>query len=112
MSKQIQAKHIADTEFLALVANAQLANGGHRVFWWDINPYFELHGFPWGVVVAKARSLIKRGLLGGCVHNGKGQCRGDLEVTDLGREALRDYMTKALAAPRRSLASIAGGGNG
>lgn len=42
--------------------------------------------FPPEVILSKARSLIARGLMTGCDCG----CRGDFELTDSGRQAIRD----------------------
>lgn len=89
MEKHIQAKHLDDTEFLNHVWECQHIPvswivGPHWVNWNDIEPAYP--GVPPGVIYAKARALIRRGLLGGCVHDGKTQCRGDLELTPKGIE--------------------------
>lgn len=96
MPKQIQAKHVPDVEFLAVINVEQQANGGRWVMWRDFMAFYELRGVPEKVVYAKARALIRRGLMDGCVHDGKLQCRGDLELTDAGREALRSFVEREL----------------
>jgi hypothetical protein len=54
-------------------------------YWWDVLP--QMPDVPPGVVYAKARRLLDRGLLDACIHPGKLQCRGDLELTAAGRAA-------------------------
>lgn len=45
---------------------------------------YDVPGVPAKVALAKAKRLIKRGLLNGCACG----CRGDFELTDAGRELL------------------------
>lgn len=80
IAEVIHAKDISDVEMLRVVAaiNAQW----RWALTYDLDE--ALPSFPRKVVLAKARQLIKRGLLDGC---GCG-CRGDFEITDKGRELL------------------------
>ncbi len=57
--------------------------------------------FPPAVILSKASRLMGRGLMGGCDCG----CRGDFELTELGREFLRNGKTEAPSprALRRSL---------
>ena len=79
----VQAKDIPDRKFLAAVVTDKIENSygngtwtpGHEwAIWWSIA---KREGWPEKVALAKARSLLKRGLLTGC---GCG-CRGDLCLT-------------------------------
>lgn len=66
---------------------------------------YVMPAFPWQVILAKASRLIGRGLMGGCDCG----CRGDFELTELGREFLRNGKTEAPSprALRRSLRRLA-----
>ena len=86
----MQAKDIGDKEFLQVV----IAAIGHRhqhtgwdcggiVTIWDLEAVMP-DTWPYKVMVAKAKSLINRGLLDGC---GCG-CRGDFEITEAGDSLL------------------------
>lgn len=95
MIKTIQAKHISDKLFLAALYyhSIQLSVPWHDLeypqwsiphwtFTWDLKHYFPQ--FPEKVILAKARQLIKRGLVDGCTCG----CRGDFELTEKGYEYL------------------------
>ena len=75
----MKAADIADIVFLRLVRLKRYGMGASR---WDVGE--ELQQFPEKVVLAKARGLIRRGLISGCACG----CRGDFELTDRGRELL------------------------
>ena len=67
MDKGIQAKHIQDEVILNLV-------GDHS----SLFELQELINFPPKVVLAKLRSMVKRGLIEGCTCG----CRGDFYIAD------------------------------
>lgn len=86
----MKAADIPDAAMLRVIASP---NKGHREgrfgpgmpnWWmrWDLDEAFP--GFPSKIVLAKARQLMKRGLIDGCDCG----CRGDFEITDKGREHL------------------------
>lgn len=85
--KTIQAKDISDVDFLRIVD--RLSRDGSWGASWGAAPRWvlrmevqdEMPDVPWKVLLAKARSLIKRRLMTGC---GCG-CRGDYEITEAGR---------------------------
>ena len=66
---------------LVLAGHPELA--GDRFGDTDLNAAAE-SGLPENLVLAKARKLIKRGLLDGCACG----CRGDFELSAPGRDAL------------------------
>jgi len=70
----MQAADIDDWEFLNLVAAYNLDEDRWALVW-DMQAYFDV---PFKVIRAKARKLLRRGLMDGC-HCG---CRGDFEVID------------------------------
>lgn len=70
-AKVLQAKHISDADFLRAVDVHKMA-GTNWASQWDIAAAL---GVPSKIVLAKARSLIKRGLMRGCACG----CRGDFE---------------------------------
>ncbi len=81
----------------------------HWVFTWNLDCLMPM--FPPEVILAKASRLIERGLLTGCDCG----CRGDFELTEAGRQAIRDagfelYQDDLAAADKlkreRMLASI------
>lgn len=73
MDKSIQAKHIDDAEFLSFIA--QINKEEDRwAYTWDFPDYAP--DVPIKVLLAKCKSLIKRGLLTGCTCG----CRGDFEI--------------------------------
>lgn len=75
-----QAKDIPDADFLAIVEDINIKE--HRwAFMWDMEAAFP--EVPPKVVLAKARSLIKRKLMDGCPCG----CRGDFEVVSWRYEA-------------------------
>ena len=84
--KAIQCKNIADAPLLDFVAHKQ-AEKGYWVNTWDFlgTPYEAL---PDKLLRAKMGMLIRRGLVDGCNCG----CRGDYEMTDKGRDYLRDYI--------------------
>lgn len=70
--KGIQAKDVPDAAILAVVA-ARHPSWAHQ---WDMQ---EAHpGIPPKVLLAKCRSLIKRGVIDGCPCG----CRGDFRYPD------------------------------
>jgi len=69
-----QAKDIPDADFLGIVEDINIKE--HRwAFTWDMEA--AMPEVPPKVLLAKARSLIKRGLMDGCPCG----CRGDFDVT-------------------------------
>lgn len=82
----MKAADISDREMLAFIlpineeGQARGSAGWAQV--WDLVPHWP--GFPQKVVMAKAKQLVKRGLLDGCTCG----CRGDFTVTEKGREFL------------------------
>lgn len=84
MSK-VKASDISDRAVLSAIRVIQKArdngrwqgNAGGKASIWDIQGY--LNAWPRKVVRAKLRSMIKRGLIDGCVHYGA-DCRGDFKV--------------------------------
>jgi hypothetical protein len=70
MVADMQAKDISDEAFLAAVQGATRGPWATR---WDVTAALEA---PEKVVLAKARKLIRRGLLDGCACG----CRGDFQV--------------------------------
>lgn len=87
----MKASDIPDVQMLEIIATWNDSPPEGRGAWcliWDVAE--RLPGFPEKVVLAKARQLIRRGLIDGC---GCG-CRGDFEITPVGREflaALKPY---------------------
>lgn len=74
-------------DFTALVGDDYTAVGmvdPHWVFTWDLEK--ELPEYPWKVLLAKCRKLIKRGLLDGCTCG----CRGDFVLTPEGIGLIRN----------------------
>lgn len=82
MTKDVQAKNIPDALALSRVA-VLAATGDVRSA--SLDDLAEVLDFPWKVVAAKCRALVKRGLLDGCACG----CRGDFVVTEAGCELLR-----------------------
>ena len=92
-----QAKDIDDRFFLACVewagrqeslppyAATKWDHFPHWVFTWNLERLIPM--LPPEVILAKARALLKRGLLDGC---GCG-CRGNFELTDQGRAFLKRW---------------------
>lgn len=94
---RFQAKDIGDAFFLGCVDFLSMqrqypwhegrlpgySNFPHWVMWTDLERV--MPAFPWQVIIAKAAQLKKRGLLDGCVCG----CRGDFELTEDGRDFLR-----------------------
>jgi hypothetical protein len=83
--KKLQAKHIKDRDFIRLTLEAERRTAGLGASWTRPEDYATLM-MPEKVVLAKARALLKRGLIAGC---GCG-CRGDFRVTPAGWAALLD----------------------
>lgn len=71
----MQAKDITDDAVLAAIRSEELRRGASR---WDIGMELVLHvgEVPEKVVLAKLRSMEKRGLVDGCLCG----CRGDFEI--------------------------------
>lgn len=76
----MKAADIPDTAMLYYVASSPKRNSAGWVMLWDMQHAPIFAQFPPKVVLAKARALLKRGLLSGC---GCG-CRGDFTVTEKG----------------------------
>lgn len=81
MTKDVQAKNIPDGTALAMVRElaAQAQSSA------SLDDLAGVLGYPWKVVAAKCRALVKRGLLDGCACG----CRGDFTVTPAGAEMLK-----------------------
>ncbi len=71
----MKASDITDEQFLDAVRACESPRGSHWADRWAVT---ERLGFPEKVVLAKARRLIKRGVIDGCYCG----CRGDW-TTDL-----------------------------
>ena len=102
----MQAKDIADASFLEVVR--QFNDGdlieadfggkqwyepdgwGRRAFVWDVA---DILGVPGRLAEAKARKLIRRGMMTGC--DAMHWCRGDYEITECGRDLLEKELTNA-----------------
>lgn len=88
----MQAKDVPDNDFLRAVLTAQLEhqrewNTGTHLPWafaWQIGELFP--DVPAKVIRAKAKTLIRRGLMDGCTCG----CRGDYELLAPGIERLRE----------------------
>lgn len=78
--KQLQAKHLPDDQVLATLRHLETdSRWGTKRRWvsrWEIEDEFPT--VPPKVVLAKLRSLIKRGVIDGCTCG----CRGDLYTRD------------------------------
>lgn len=75
MIKSIQAKDITDAQILAAQAAVRGRHGvPHWATTWDIQEH--LAAFPPKVVLAKLRSMKRRGIMVGCACG----CRGDWEM--------------------------------
>jgi len=79
MKKTLQAKHISDEDFLVAIRE----DCRRRSLEWGFESTMgitwliaEILGVPTKVANAKAKSLIKRGIITGCTCG----CRGDLEI--------------------------------
>lgn len=72
--KSVQAKSITDEEVFRAMVRCQRF-GDHLVSRFDIQD--ELSLFPWKVVLAKLRSMVKRDVLHGCTCG----CRGNFRRT-------------------------------
>lgn len=72
---KVQAKHISDETMLAALASVRGRNGVPE---WSTRSETQeaLPQFPPKVVLAKLRSMIKRGVIDGCACG----CRGDFEL--------------------------------
>lgn len=81
-TRRPKAADINDTDMLRAVYEQVLERG----LWTNTTAVAERYPkFPPKVVAAKLAQLHKRGLLSGCPCG----CRGDWELTDLGRDILR-----------------------
>lgn len=79
--KARQAKHLSVDDVLAVIRRLETdgAWSGKRRRWvnrWEVEAEFA--DFPWKVVLAKCRSLLKRKVIGGCPCG----CRGDFYTRD------------------------------
>jgi hypothetical protein len=95
----VKAADITDAEFVAAVLRVQQAEAERwtdrpilRWATWGYNgcdrPHLlaEFPEAPYKVLLAKARKVIKRGLVTGCACG----CRGDFEVTAVGLQLLNE----------------------
>lgn len=74
MIKSVQAKHIDEGAVLRAVEPSRWG-----IATWELA---ERLGFPEKVVLAKMRSMVKRGLVDGCTCG----CRGGFALTEAGKE--------------------------
>ena len=81
--RRMKASDVDDRAFLAVVAGYNDATG-HWCLTHTVEGEFA--AFPPKVLQAKARKLIRRGLMDGCACG----CRGDYRVTDAGRALLAE----------------------
>lgn len=79
----MQAKDLDDRRVLNLIDELGAGRPSRWVFMWDLAP--ALAPAPYKVVQAKAKALIRRGLVNGCPCG----CRGDFVVTDKGHMFLK-----------------------
>jgi hypothetical protein len=75
MDKLLQAKHVTDSAFLGVIDRIR-ADKRRWTHVWDV---VEALSMPEKIVRAKAKSLIKRGVITGCACG----CRGDFERKEL-----------------------------
>lgn len=93
----VQAKDIPDVAILEIVArktSTRMPDSSHDypfATMFDVEPHFS--DWPWKVVHAKVRALIRRGLLDGCDCG----CRGDWSLTEKGRVFLAQAEPAATA---------------
>lgn len=78
----MKAADIDDAEFLTFVEETGRDHPARWVQVWDFEQLRPQ--WPWKVARAKARRLIRRGLLNGCTCG----CRGDFVLTEAGRDWL------------------------
>lgn len=84
MTERIQAKHVPEDEVLRWVFHEN-ANMRLACRWRDYgNMPDSLRVFPDKVLLARLRSMRRRGLIEGCCCG----CRGDFELTKKGQGAL------------------------
>lgn len=96
MNNKFKAADIADEDFLLAIEyeinNARNPAQGTWATWGyegaDFGLQLRFSEFPRKVLLAKARRLIKRGLLTGCACG----CRGDFELTLKGKELLEEMI--------------------
>jgi hypothetical protein len=74
----VQAKDVPDDVFLTVVRDLRDEQGWSLVPWHLIEPSFP--DVPFKVLLAKARKLVRRGLLDGCACG----CSGSFEITYAG----------------------------
>lgn len=71
MDKRLQAKHVPDEALLAEIDRQNRERPHYAgAIWWEAA---ERLGLPGKIVLAKARALVKRGIVEGCCCG----CRGD-----------------------------------
>lgn len=107
----MKASDITDEAFLAAVRYCLAEREATMATRWDVaavlaghpehveGPPHDYPDMPWKVVLAKARSLIRRGLIDGCSCG----CRGDFGFTAAAELA---EVVKTLAADRAAAAGI------
>lgn len=75
MNKTIQAKDISTERFLVAIAENENVRGHPGAILWEMADILEI---PRKVVQAKAKALIKQGIITGCACG----CRGSFEVVE------------------------------
>ena len=81
MNKDLQAKDISAESFLAAIredCRRRSLEWGHETSWgvtWNVA---DILGIPTKVANAKAKALIRQGIITGCTCG----CRGDLEIVE------------------------------
>lgn len=82
----MKASDVDDVAFLTIVDRRSKDRSYGTAHRWVLRGEVEeeMSDVPWKVLLAKARSLKKRGLLDGCMCG----CRGDYELTAAGREVV------------------------
>lgn len=95
MNKTVQAKHVPESDLLMAVKRIRAEKAEGKPFSqaqlfsadrWELQRAFDQ--FPPKVVLAKLRSLLRRGLLDGC---GCG-CSGGFFLTEAGKQAIADAL--------------------
>jgi len=74
---KIQAKHVSDEQILFVIDRVK-DQDRRWTFTWDLELYYPM--IPPKVLLAKCRSMIKRGIITGCDCG----CRGDFERVNSG----------------------------
>lgn len=87
MAKRLQCKHIPDAPILQFLASGEREwkthlDGGDKDWCIPFDP-----SFPNRLRIAKMTQLMRRGLVDGCNCG----CRGDWQLTDKGREWVKQY---------------------